>query len=324
MKVCAAASRFTVSVALIVASFAAAHAQYPVKNVVVIVPYPAGGGTDLFGRLIAQDLSKQFEKQIVVDNRSGANGNIGAELVAKSPPDGYTLLYTASPIAVSRVLSKAVRFDAQRDLRPISMTISIPLVLAVHPSLPVRNVKELIALAKAKPGALTYSSSGPGASGHFTMELLNFAAGINTRHVPYRGAAPALTSVLSGETQMAFLVPPLVQPHIAGGKLRVIAVSSRARSPVLPNVPTVEEQGVRDFEALQWHGFFAPAAAPDGVIKILHGAILKALGSPEVKARLAAEGATVVGSSPAEFAAFFQKEIVKWTEIAKRANIHPE
>jgi tripartite-type tricarboxylate transporter receptor subunit TctC len=302
----------------------AADAQYPVKNIVVVVPYPAGGGTDLFGRLIAQDLSRQFEKQIVVDNRSGANGNIGAELVAKSAPDGYTLLYTASPIAVSRVLSKVVRFDAQRDLRPISMTISIPLVLAVHPSLPVRNVKELIALAKATPGALTYSSSGPGASGHFAMELLNFAAGMNTRHVPYRGAAPALTSVLSGETQMAFLVPPLVQPHIASGKLRVIAVSSRVRSPVLPNVPTVQEQGVRDFEALQWHGFFAPAAVPDNVVRILHDAIVKALRTSAVKARLAAEGATVVGSSPAEFAAFFQKEIVKWTDIAKRAGIQPE
>jgi tripartite-type tricarboxylate transporter receptor subunit TctC len=204
------------------------------------------------------------------------------------------------------------------------MTISIPLVLVVHPSLPVRNVKELIALAKAKPGVLTYSSSGPGASGHFTMELLNFTAGISTRHVPYRGAAPALTSVLSGETQMAFLVPPLVQPHLAGGKLHPLAVSSRTRSPILPNIPTMQEQGVRSFEALQWHGFFAPAGVPDAIIKTLHAAIVKALTSAEVKARLAAEGANVVGSSPAEFAAFFQKEIAKWTEIAKRANIQPE
>jgi len=304
---------------------ASVHAQaYPAKNIALVIPYPAGGGTDLFGRVIALDLSKQFDRQIIVDNRSGANGNIGAEIVAKSAPDGYTLLYTASPIAVSRVLSKNVRFDAQRDLRPISMTISIPLVLVVHPSLPVRNVKELIALAKAKPGVLTYSSSGPGASGHFTMELLNFDAGISTRHVPYRGAAPALTSVLSGETQMAFLVPPLVQPHLASGKLRPLAVSSRTRSPILPNIPTMQEQGLRGFESLQWHGFFAPAAVPEAIVETLHAAIVKALASPEVKARLAAEGASVVGSSPAEFAAFFQKEIVKWTDIAKRANIQPE
>ena len=303
----------------------AVHAQgYPAKNIVVVVPYPPGGGTDLFARVISQDIAKQLEKQVIVDNRSGANGNIGAELVSKAVPDGHVLLYTASPIAVSRILSKNVRFDAQRDLRPISMTISIPLVLAVHPSLPVRNVKELIALAKAKPGSLTYSSSGPGASGHFTMELLNFAGGIDTRHVPYRGAAPALTSVLSGETQMAFLVPPLVQGHVSSGKLRLIAVSSRTRSPVLPNVPTAQEQGLRDFEALQWHGFFAPAGVADPVIKVLHGAVVKALASAEVKARLASEGASVVGSTPAEFAAFFQKELEKWTAIAKRAGIQPE
>ena len=297
---------------------------YPAKNITLVVPYPAGGGTDLFARVIAQDLSRQFERQIVVDNRSGANGNIGAELVAKAAPDGYTLLYTASPIALSRVMSKMVRFDAQRDLRPISMTISIPLVLAVHPSLPVRNIKELVALAKAKPGALTYSSSGPGASGHVTMELLNYTTGIDTRHVPYRGAAPSVTSVIAGETQMAFLVPPLVQPHVASGRLRPIAVSSRTRSSVFPDVLTAQEQGLRDFEALQWHGFFAPSATPDAIINQLHGAVVKALGSAQVRSRLSAEGASVVGSSPAEFAAFFQKEIEKWTAIAKRAGIQPE
>lgn len=297
---------------------------YPARNITLVVPYPPGGGTDLFARLIAQDIGKQFERQIVVDNRSGAGGNIGAELVAKAPPDGYTLLYTASQIAVSRVLSKTLRFDPQRDLRAISMSISIPLVLAVHPSLPVQSIKELVALAKAKPGALTYSSSGPGASGHFTMEFLNSATGIDTRHVPYRGAAPALTSVIAGETHMAFLVPPLVQAHAASGKLRLIAVSSRTRSSVFPNVPTAQEQGLRDFEALQWHGFFAPEATPEAVIKQLHGAIVKALGSPDVKSRLAAEGAVVVGNTPAEFAAFFQKELAKWTAIAKRAGIQAE
>lgn len=298
--------------------------SYPARNITLVVPYPPGGGTDLFARVIAQDLARQFDKQLIVDNRSGGAGNIGAEFVAKAAPDGYTLLYTASQIVVSKVLSKNVRFDAQRDLRPISMTISIPLVLAVHPSLPVRNLKELIALAKAKPGSLTYSSSGTGASGHFTMELLNSKVGIDTRHVPYRGAAPSLTSVISGETQMAFLVPPLVQAHVASGKLRVLAVSSRTRSAVLPNVPTVQEQGVRDYEALQWHGFFAPASTPEGLINQLHGAVVKALARPELKSKLAAEGADVVGSSPAGFAAFFQQELVKWNDVAKRAGIQPE
>jgi tripartite-type tricarboxylate transporter receptor subunit TctC len=320
----AALATLTAASAAVVLMAPAAGQTYPARNINLIVPYPPGGGTDLFARLIAQDLARQFERQVIVENRSGAGGNIGAEFVAKATPDGYTLLYTASQIAVSRALSRSPRFDPQRDLRPISMSISIPLVLAVHPSLPVRNVKELVALAKAQPGALTYSSSGSGASGHFTMELLNHGTGIDTRHVPYRGAAPALTSVISGETQMAFLVPPLVQAHAASGRLRVLAVSSRTRSSVFPHVATMQEQGVRDFEALQWHGFFAPAGTPDGVINTLHGAIVKALTGADVKAKLAGEGANVVGSSPKEFAAFFQQEVVKWTEVAKRAGIQPE
>ena len=313
---------FATTVALLAAS--AAAQSYPLKNITLVVGYPPGGGTDLFARAISQDMGRQFDKQIIVDNRSGAAGNIGTEFVVKAPPDGYTLLYTPSPIAVSKVLSKNLHFDAQRDLRPISMSISIPLVLAVHPSLPVKNVKGLIALAKAKPGTLTYSSSGIGNSGHFTMVLLNASAGIDTRHVPYRGAAPSLTSVISGETQMSFLVPPLVQAHAASGKLHLLAVSSRKRSPVFPDLPTMQEQGVRDYEALQWHGFFAPAATPDAIINTLHSAVVKALARPELKARLVAEGAEIVGSTPVAFAAFFQQEVVKWTEVAKWAGVQPE
>jgi tripartite-type tricarboxylate transporter receptor subunit TctC len=299
----------------------AAAQSYPAKNIALVIPYPPGGGTDLFGRLIANDISRQFGRQIVVENRSGAAGHIGAEYVAKAAPDGHTLLYTASQIAVSKALGAALRYDPQRDLAPVSMTISIPLVLVVHPSLPVRNVKELIALARAQPGALNYSSSGAGASGHLTMALLNTRAGIDTAHVPYRGAAPSLTSVISGETQMAFLVPPIVQPHVASGKLRVIAVSGRERSSVFPKVGTVQEQGVRDYEALQWHGLFAPAGTPDAIVAQLQGAIVKALARPEMKARFAAEGASPVGSSPREFAKFFQDEVAKWSDVAKRAGI---
>lgn len=298
--------------------------NYPVKNINLVVGYPPGGGADLFARAIAQEMARQFDKQIIVDNRSGAAGNIGTEYVVKAPPDGYTLLYTPSPIAVSKVMSKNLSFDAQRDLRPISMSISTPLVLAVHPSLPVKNVKDLIALAKARPGTLTYSSSGVGNSGHFTMVLLNASASIDTRHVPYRGAAPSLTSVISGETQMAFLVPPLVLPHAGSGKLHLLAVSSRKRAPVFPDLPTMQEQGVRGYEALQWHGFFAPAATADAVINTLHGAVVKALARPELKSRLIAEGAEIVGSSPTAFAAFFQQEVVKWTEVAKWAGVQPE
>jgi tripartite-type tricarboxylate transporter receptor subunit TctC len=313
-----------VAVATVISGAATWAQNYPVKNITLVVPYPAGGGTDLFARAIAQDMGRQFEKQFVIDNRSGASGNIGAEAVARAAPDGYTLLYTASPIAVSKVLSKDLHFDAQRDLRPLSMAISIPLFLVVHPSLPVKNVRELIALAKARPGTLTYSSSGVGASGHFTMELLNAKTSIDTRHVPYRGAAPALTAVISGEVQMAFLVPPLIMQHLPNNKLRVLGVSSLKRSAVLPDVATLQEQGVQGYEALQWHGFFAPAATPEAVLKALYGAVVKALARPELKSRLAAEGADVVGSTPEDFAAYFQREIVKWTDVAKRAGIQPQ
>ena len=316
--------RYLCGASMLMLAAAAAGQNYPVKNIALIVGYPPGGGTDLFARAIAQDMARQFDKQIIVDNRSGAAGNIGTEYVVKAAPDGYTLLYTPSPIAVSKVMSKNLHFDAQRDLRPISMSLSIPLVLAVHPSLPVKNVKDLIVLAKARPGTLTYSSSGVGNSGHFTMVLLNATASIDTRHVPYRGAAPSLTSVISGETQMSFLVPPLVLPHASNGKLHLLAVSSRKRSSVFPDIPTMQEQGVRDYEALQWHGFFAPAATPDAVINTLHGAVVKALARPELKSRLVAEGAEIVGSSPAAFAVYFQQEVVKWTEVAKWAGVQPE
>jgi tripartite-type tricarboxylate transporter receptor subunit TctC len=313
------------SAAALLLLHATAWAQnYPAKNITLIVPYPAGGGTDLFARAIAQDMGRQFERQIIIDNRSGASGNIGAEAVVRAAPDGYTLLYTPSPIAVSKVLSKDVRFDSQRDLRPISMAISIPLILVVHPSMPVKNAKELIALAKARPGTLTYSSAGIGTSGHFTMELLNSITGFDTRHVPYRGAAPALTAVISGEVQMAFLVPPLVTQYLPIGKLRALGISSAARSNVFPQIPTLQEQGVRGYEALQWHGFFGPAAIPNAIVNTLHAAIVKALAHPEVKSRLSSEGAEIVGSTPAQFAAYFQSEVAKWTSVAKRAGIQPQ
>lgn len=312
--------RWWALIAVVLASAAGAQ-SYPAKNITLVIPYPPGGGTDLFGRLLARDMAEQFGRQIIVENRSGAAGNIGAEHVTKAAPDGHTLLYTASQMAVSKALGASLNYDPQRDLRPVSMTISIPLVLVVHPSLPVKSVKELVALARAQPGELTYSSSGAGASGHLTMALLNTRTGIDTRHVPYRGAAPSLTSVISGETQMAFLVPPIVQPHAASGRLRVIAVSSRERASVFPDVRTVQEQGVRDYEALQWHGLYAPAGTPDAIVTQLHGAIVKALARPELKARFTAEGANPVGSSPGEFAKFFEREVAQWAEVAKRAGI---
>lgn len=295
--------------------------DYPSRNVTLVAPFPAGGGTDLFARLIALELTKQFGKQIIVENRTGASGNIGAEAVARAAPDGYTLLYTASPIALSQPIYKKLGFDPQRDLKAVSMTISIPLVLVVHRSLPVRDFKGLLALAKSRPDALTYSSGGPGSSGHYSMELLKLKTGVSLHHVPYRGTGPAVTSLISGETQVAFLVPPVVQAHLKDGKLRALGISAKKRSPVLPNIPTLQELGVADFEALQWQGFFAPAKTPDNVVNYLYANISRALKAPSVKSRFASEGADIVGSSPTEFAIFFKKELAQWTEVANRAGM---
>lgn len=312
---------FVIAGQLLLISVSSWAQDYPSRNVTLVAPFPAGGGTDLFARTISQELAKQFGKQIIVENRTGASGNIGAEAVAKAAPDGYTLLYTASPIALSQPIYKKLDFDPQRDLKAISMTISMPLVLVVHRSLPARDFKGLLALAKSRPDALTYSSGGPGSSGHYSIELLKLKTGVSLHHVPYRGTAPAVTSLISGETQVSFLVPPVVQAHLESGKLRALGISAKKRSPVLRGIPTLQELGVADFEALQWQGFFAPIKTPDNVINYLYTNISKALEAPGVKSRFASEGADIVGSSPTEFAIFFKKELAQWTEVANRAGM---
>ena len=314
--------RGTAAAILAAAFVSAAWAQdYPSRNVTLVVPYPAGGGTDLFARAIGQELSAKLGKQIIVENRSGASGNIGAEAVVRSAPDGHTLLYTASPIALSQAVYKKLRFDALRDLKPITMAVSIPQVLVVHPALPVKSTKALVALSKSKPGMLTFSSGGVGSAGHFAAELFKLGTGADMRHVPYRGAAPALVALISGETQLAFLVPPVVRPQLEAGKLRALAVTSRKRSALFPNVPSLHELGYANFEALQWHGLFAPAKTPAAIVDMLGEAAKAALASPSVQARFSAEGAEAVGSSPSEFAAFFKAELAKWSEVAKRAGM---
>jgi tripartite-type tricarboxylate transporter receptor subunit TctC len=306
--------------AVLVFSGAAGWAQdFPSRQITIIVPFPAGGGNDTFARLIGQKLSTAFGRAVIVDNRPGASGNIGAEAVVRSAPDGHTLLYAASPIATSNAFYGKLAFDPQRDLAPVSMTALIPLVLVTHPSLPVRSVKELLALAKSKPGALSYGSGGTGSSGHLATELLKLKTGIDANHVPYRGAAPAQTALLGGEVQFAFLVIPLVRGHLKSGKMRALGISTRTRSSVLPDVPTLQEEGIADYEALQWHGFFAPVKTPLPIVERLHGEIVKALAAPEMKGRFATEGAEIVGSAPKEFATFFQADVTKWTDVLRRS-----
>lgn len=314
--------RYFLAAALVAVCAQTVAAQsYPSRNITLIVPYPAGGGTDVFARMISQRMATRMNRQIVVENRSGASGNIGAELVARAAPDGYTLLYTASPIALSRIIYPKLAFDPERDLEPVTMTVSIPLLLVVTKSLPVSDMKQFVALARKRPGDLLYSSGGAGSSGHFTMELFALSTGTVMTHVPYKGAAPALTALMTGEAQTAFLVPPVAQNQLRSGRLRALAISTSKRSPAFPQLPTVAEMGVRGFEALQWHGLFAPAKTPSAVTDTLFQAAASALQDPEVKKRLDNEGSEVVGSNSKVFTEFYRSELAKWHDVARRANL---
>jgi len=298
---------------------AASAQEYPVKPVRIIVPFPPGGGSDLIARLLAQKLSGALGQPVVADNRAGASGNIAAELVAKSAPDGYTLLFGNSSLSISPAVFQKLAYDPVRDLIPISMVSSYPFVFAAHPSLPVRSVRELIALARAKPDALDYSSAGAGTMSHLAMELMRLKTGIKVTHLPYKGAAPASVSLISGEAQCAFLVMPVAGPQINGGRLRGLGVAAKTRSAVIPQVLTMHEAGVEGHEALQWNGLFAPARTPQTILDRLHREVVKALAEPEIRQRFAAEGADPVGSTPSEFAAFYRVEADKWADVAKRS-----
>jgi len=293
--------------------------EYPVKPVRVIVGFPAGGGSDLIARLVAQKLSGALGQPAVVENRPGASANIAAELVARSAPDGYTLLFGNSSLSISPAVFRKLSYDPVKDLVPISMASSYPFALAVHPSLPVRSVRELVVLAKAKPGALDYASAGAGTMSHLAMELMRLKTGIKVAQLPYKGAAPALVSLMSGETQLAFMVMPVAAPQIKAGRLRGLGVAAPTRSAAAPQVPTMHEAGVQGHEALQWNGFFAPARTPPAVLDRLYREVVKAVQLPDVKQRFEAEGATPVGSSPSEFASFFRAEAEKWADVAKRS-----
>ena len=306
---------------LMFAGFAAAlpAQEYPAKQVRVVLPFPAGGGSDLIARVVAQKLTGALGQTVVVDNRAGASGNIAADLVAKSPADGYTLLFGNSSLSISPAVFQKLSYDPVKDLMPISMASSYPFTLVTHPSLPVQSVRALVALAKNKPGELAYASAGGGTMSHMAMELLRVRTGIKLQHLPYKGAAPASVSILSGEGQLGFVVMPVVAPHIKAGKMRGLGVAAPTRSTAAPEVPTMEEAGVKDNIAMQWNGFFAPARTPQAVIDRLHREVAKTVHLPDVKQRFDAEGATPSGNTPAEFAAFFKSETEKWTDVARKS-----
>jgi tripartite-type tricarboxylate transporter receptor subunit TctC len=306
------------------ASFVQAADSYPSRPIRMIVAYPPGGGTDQVGRVMAEQLTQTLGQQVVVDNRGGATGNIGTELAARAAPDGYTLLMgNVAPNAVNVSLFKKLSFDPVKDFAPVSLVAITPNILVAHPSLPVKTVKDLIALAKAKPGALNFPSAGVGSSSHLAGELLKSLAGISMVHVPFKGGGPALIAVIAGEVQIMFATLPAAMPHVKSGKVRPVAVTTLKRSQAMPELPTIAESGVKGYDAATWYGLLAPAGTAKAIVDRLHGDTVKILAGP-TRQRLEAQGFEPDGGTPAAFAAYIKSEISKWAKVIKDAGIPAE
>jgi tripartite-type tricarboxylate transporter receptor subunit TctC len=303
----------------------AALAQtYPTKPIRLVVPFPPGGGTDITARTIAQKLTERWAQQVVVDNRPGANGTIGVDITAKSAPDGYTVTMISSSHAVNVSLYAKLPYDLIRDLAPVTQATAQPYALVINPSVPAKSVKELVALAKAKPGTLNYGSSGAGGLSHLSGALLASLAGVNLTHIPYKGGALAMNDVIAGQIQMLFGTLLLTNPHVKAGRLRSLAVTTAKRAPAAPELPTMMEAGVPGYEVAQWYGILAPAKVPPAIIGKLSKEIARSLHEPDVKPRLAADGSDAVGNTPAEFGAHVRSEVAKWAKIIKQIGLRVE
>ncbi len=304
------------------ASAAALHAQtYPAKPVRIIVAYPPGGTVDFMGRIIATKLSETFKQQVIIDNRPGGGTVIGTELVARAAPDGHTLLMVNISFGANPALHAKLPFDTVKDFAPVSLIALLPSFLVVHPSLPVKSVRELVALAKEKPGELSYASAGNGSLLHLTMERFKAVAGMNIVHIPYKGAAPALSDVLGGQLAIMFIPGPPALAHIKAGRIRALAVTSARRLPLLPEVPTIAESGYPGFELYDWEGVIAPANTPAQVIATLNAEINKILTTPEVKEHILSQGANATGSTPDELAQRIKNEVAIWTDVVKKSGM---
>ena len=308
----------TVFAALIVASVNAQN--YPVKTVRIIVPFPAGGSTDIIGRVVAEQLTAAFGQQVIVDNRPGANGVIGTDLVAKAAPDGYTLLMGGiGSLSINPAIYSKIPYDPVRDFTAIIQIAQVPNVLVVHPSLPVKTVRELIALAKASPGKLSFSSSGSGSSDHMSGELFKSLAHVDLVHVPYKGGAPAITDAIAGQVSMTFSNQPTALPHVKSGKLRGIAVTSIKRSSAAPELPTIDESGLKGFDVSSWVGVNAPANLPREIVARVNAEIVKGMNAPAGRERLSQLAFDPVLSTPDQYAAHIKSEVAKWAQVAKTA-----
>ncbi len=294
--------------------------NYPAKTITIIVPFAAGGTTDILARIVAQGMGSELGQPVVVDNRAGAGGNIGGQLAARAPADGYTLFMgTVGTHAINAALYKKMPFDPIKDFAPLTRVANVPNLLVANPSQPFKTVPELIAYAKAHPGKINFGSSGSGSSIHLSGELFKSMAKVDMQHVPYKGSAPAVTDLLGNQIAIMFDNMPSAIQHVRSGKLRAIAVTTATRSPELPDVPTVAESGVPGYEATSWFGMFAPAGTPAPVVAKLNATIVKVLAQPEIKKKLAEQGAEAAGETPEQFAAFIQKESVKWGKVVKES-----
>jgi tripartite-type tricarboxylate transporter receptor subunit TctC len=321
------ASRRILTAIIAVASACSAHAafaqSYPSKPIRILVPFAPGGGSDVIARIAGQKLTEATGQQVIVDNRPGAGGTLAAELGAKAPPDGYTLTLIAPSYTVGPSLYK-LSFDAANDITAIIRLSKGAFLLAVHPSLPVRNVKELIAFAKARPGQMSYASAGSGSGIHLAMELFLDMAGVKVVHVPYKGNGPALTDTIAGNVQMLWGSAPSTLPHVKSGRLRAIAVSTSQRSPAAPDIPTVAEAGFEDYDVALWHGLIGPKGIPAAIVGRLNGELNKALGTSEMADRLAADGVVPAGGTPAQFAAIIRRDIETWSKVIGKAGVKVE
>ncbi|MCI3951248.1 MAG: transporter substrate-binding protein [Burkholderiales bacterium] len=315
---------FILAATLATPASAFAQAAYPSKPVRLIVPYPPGGGTDTMARTLGQKLTEALGQQVIVDNRPGGGANIGAELAAKSPPDGYTLLMCTIAHATAGSLYRKLGYDVVRDFTPVSLLATTPHILVLHPSVPVKSMKELIALAKKRPNELVYSSSGSGTPAHLAGELFKHMAGVSMVHVPYKGGGPSVVALLSGEVALAFATTPSVIGHVKGGRLRAVAVTTAKRSVATPELPTIGELGISGYDVGSWYGLLAPTGTQKEIVARLNSEAHKALRQPDVKQRLDASGFEALTSTPEEYGAFLRGEVEKWAKVVKAAGVRAD
>lgn len=324
MKIDRKISYCLVPFALCLGVAAAVAQQYPERPIRIIVPQSPGASTDITARLVAQGLNEAFKQPVIVDNRPGSSGIAGTELVARAAPDGYTLMVVASSFSINPALGRKLPYDSIRDFTTVAQLSKFPNMLAAHPSAPARTLQDVIALAKAKPGQVTYASAGVATGTHMTAELLKYMTGIDLLHVPYKGGGPAMTAAMGGQTQLLVATSVGLLPHVRSGKLRGIAVTSVKRSAAAPDIPTIAESGVPGYEHEPWNGMFGPAGMPKAVLAKINAEVNRVMNTPDAKKVLEGDGADIVGGTPEQFGTVIKAEISKWTKVAKAAGIKAE